>query len=133
MTAVSKSVRLTDLRPSFPETGTGSPICAADKNISQRRNRACSIHRDAPTRVPVQTHWTTNDIVAFGATLALVFLGTVLAANTNHPIFWLLLGPGPLAVGFTVISFLRQGFRRRQSSLLGRHSTDRAVWSRRWA
>jgi hypothetical protein len=63
-----------------------------------------------------RSEWTANDLSVFGLTLTLVLLGTVLAASTDYPVFWLLLGPGPLAVGFTVITFLRQGFGRHHSS-----------------
>jgi hypothetical protein len=48
--------------------------------------------------------------------LTLVLLGTIAAAHTDHPVFSLLVGPAPLGVGFTVITFLRQGFGRQIAS-----------------
>jgi hypothetical protein len=47
--------------------------------------------------------------------LTLVLLGTIVAGHTDHPVFWLLVGPAPLGIGFTVITFLRQGLNRNQS------------------
>jgi hypothetical protein len=47
--------------------------------------------------------------------LTLVLLGTIVAGHTDHPVFWLLVGPAPLGVGFTVITFLRQGVNRNHS------------------
>jgi hypothetical protein len=47
---------------------------------------------------------------AFSFTLTLQLLGTIAAAHTDHPVFWLLVGPMPLAVGFTLMTFVRQGF-----------------------
>jgi hypothetical protein len=60
--------------------------------------------------------WTISDITVFGFTLSLVLLGTILSAHTDRPVFWLLVGPGPIAIGFTLITFLRQGFGRRHGS-----------------
>jgi 4-carboxymuconolactone decarboxylase len=54
----------------------------------------------------------TGDIGVFGFTLSLVLLGTILSAHSDRPVLWLLLGPGPIAIGFTLITFLRQGFGR---------------------
>jgi hypothetical protein len=116
MTVASRPVRLTDRRANLNETRTGLPTRVADKRSSRRQNLARSIHRDAARKVAAKKRWTTNDISAFGVTLTLVLLGTILAANTNQPVFWLLIGPGPLAVGFTFITFFRQGFGRRHSS-----------------
>jgi len=40
--------------------------------------------------------------------LALVLAGVVVAAHTDHPVFWLLIGPTPFAVLHTTRAFLRQ-------------------------
>jgi hypothetical protein len=47
-------------------------------------------------------------------TLTLLLLGTIGAAQTDNPIFWLLIGPAPFAVVFAGIMFSRQGFRPRR-------------------
>jgi hypothetical protein len=61
---------------------------------------------------PKRSARTKRDMSAFSFSLALLLLGTIAAANTNHPMFWLLVGPAPLAAGFTVLAFFRQRFSR---------------------
>jgi hypothetical protein len=61
-------------------------------------------------RSPNRSGRTNSDMGAFSFTLTLQLLGTIAAAHTDHPVFWLLVGPMPLAVGFTLITFVRQGF-----------------------
>jgi hypothetical protein len=61
---------------------------------------------------PKRSARTKRDMSAFSFSLALLLLGTIAAANTNHPMFWLLIGPAPLAAGFTVLTFFRQRFSR---------------------
>ena len=73
-----------------------------------------SSHRRATSTSATEGRWTSGDISVFGLTLSLVLLGTILSAYTDRPIFWLLVGPGPIAIGFTLITFLRQGFGRRE-------------------
>jgi hypothetical protein len=51
-----------------------------------------------------------RDMSAFSFCLTLLLLGTIAAANTNHPVFWLLIGPAPLAAGFMVLQFFRKRF-----------------------
>jgi hypothetical protein len=50
--------------------------------------------------------------------LALVLVGVVVAAHTDHPIFWLLIGPTPFAVVHTTRTFLRQRVIRREGALM---------------
>jgi len=47
-------------------------------------------------------------------TLTLLLLGTIGAAQTDNPMFWLLIGPGPSVVVFAGIVFSRQGFSPRR-------------------
>src|ERR1700751_5352795 len=56
---------------------------------------------------PIKENWTSGDISGFGFAFSLVLLGTMLSAYSDHPIFWLLAGTGPLVIGLTVIAFLR--------------------------
>jgi hypothetical protein len=58
------------------------------------------------------TDWNGRDMSAFSFVLMLVLLGLFVAAHTDRPVFWLLVGPAPLAVGFTLTTFLRRGFGR---------------------
>jgi hypothetical protein len=45
-----------------------------------------------------------------------VVLGTIVAGHTNHPVFWLLVGPAPLGIGYTAFTFFRQGLGRARRS-----------------
>jgi hypothetical protein len=69
-------------------------------------------HRDAMNK-SMKERWTTNDISGFGFAFTLVLLGTILSAYSDRPVFWLLVGPGPLVVGLTVVTFLRYVSRER--------------------
>lgn len=117
MTATSISLRSPDCRAHLSEPCTAPSTSTAGKGTNPRQNLPRSNDRDATRNLlgKRRANWTANDIGAFGLTLTLVLLGTFFAARTNCPVFWLLLGPGPLAVGFTVITFLRQGFGRHHS------------------
>jgi hypothetical protein len=69
-------------------------------------------HRDAMNK-SMKERWTTHDISGFGFAFTLVLLGTILSAYSDQPVFWLLVGPGPLVVGLTVVTFLRYVSRER--------------------
>jgi hypothetical protein len=72
---------------------------------------------------PIKENWTTGDISGFGFALSLVLLGTIVSAYSDHPVFWLLIGPGPLVIGLTLIAFLRHLFSaRRGLTAQGRNS-----------
>jgi hypothetical protein len=72
---------------------------------------------------PTKENWTTGDISGFGLAFALVLLGTIVSAYSDHPTFWLLIGPGPLVIGLTLIAFLRHLFSvRRGLTAQGRNT-----------
>src|SRR3981189_3411176 len=50
--------------------------------------------------------------------LALWLVGVILAAHTDRPVFWLLIGPVPFAVLHTTRTFLRQRVIRREGLLM---------------
>ena len=56
-----------------------------------------------------------GDMSASSVIFTLVLLGTILAGHTDHPVFWLLVGPAPLGIGFTAIMVFR---RRTRAKLL---------------
>jgi hypothetical protein len=62
-----------------------------------------------PTRQPGQIK---RDLSVSSFVLAVVSVGVLLAAYTDRPVFWLLIGPAPLAVLHTLRTFLRQGLKR---------------------
>jgi len=63
-------------------------------------------HRDSMNK-PIKENWTTGDISGFGFAFSLILLGTIVSAYSDHPVFWLLVGTGPLVIALTVMAFLR--------------------------
>jgi hypothetical protein len=51
------------------------------------------------SRFPNSTYWMREDMRPLNFTFTLVLLGTLAAMQTDQPLFWLLAGPLPLAVG----------------------------------
>jgi hypothetical protein len=47
-----------------------------------------------------------RDISGFGFMLTLMLLCEIAAAQTDHPVFWLLVGPTPLAIAITATRLL---------------------------
>jgi hypothetical protein len=56
-----------------------------------------------------------RDLTVSGFVFALVLVGVILAAHTDRPVFWLLIGPVPVAVLHTIRTFVRQLLRRREN------------------
>jgi hypothetical protein len=56
-----------------------------------------------------------SDMNVSSVIFTLVLLGTILAGHTEHPVFWLLVGPAPLSIGFTAIIVLRRGVGQNQN------------------
>ena len=65
-----------------------------------------------------------GDLTVSGFVFTLVLVGVILAAHTDRPVFWLLIGPIPVAVLYTIRTFLRQ-LLRRQENLLAFYKRDR--------
>jgi Flp pilus assembly protein TadB len=61
---------------------------------------------------------TKRDLTVSSFMLAFVLVGVVVAAHTDHPVFWLLIGPTPFAVLHTTTTFLRQRVIRREGLLM---------------
>src|SRR6516164_1146350 len=53
-----------------------------------------------------------RDLTESGFVFILVLVGAILAAYTDRPLSWLLIGPAPVAVLHTLRTFLRQRLRR---------------------
>ena len=70
--------------------------------------------------------WTGRDMSAFSFVLMLLLLGLFMAAHSDRPVFWLLVGPGPLAIGFTLTTFVRRGLLRQ---ICSKEKRGRAVAS----
>ena len=63
---------------------------------------------------------------AFSFTLTLLLSSTIAAANTDQPLFWLLIGPAPLAIGLAATVFFRQRFPLRRYLLALRKWNDQS-------
>jgi cob(I)alamin adenosyltransferase len=64
-----------------------------------------------------------QDLTVSGFVFMLVLVGAILAAYTDQPIFWLLIGAAPVAVLHTIRTFSRRRLRRREG-LLGFYERD---------
>jgi hypothetical protein len=59
-----------------------------------------------------------RDLTVSSLMLALVLVGVILAAHTDRPVFWLLIGPVPFVVLHTTRTFLRQRVIQREGLLV---------------
>ena len=59
-----------------------------------------------------------RDLTVSSLILALVLVGVILAAHTDRPVFWLLIGPVPFVVLHTTRTFLRQRVIQREGLLV---------------
>lgn len=97
---------------------------AARTNIEQNNNMVreySSLQRwPVPKRVAtaIPTKKAKRDLTASGLVLALLFSGAAVAAHTDRPAFWLLVGPAPFAVAYTVGVCLRHRLIRREGLLV---------------
>jgi hypothetical protein len=66
------------------------------------------------TRQPGQMK---RDLTGSGFVFTLVLMGAILAAYTDRPVFWLLIGPAPVAILHSIGTFLRQRLRRQEDLL----------------
>jgi len=105
----------------LPAIGDGTPVANGQQQTPKRptlspefKGLTGGLNNPAtdPTR-PKRFAWTRNDMSASSFSLTLLLLGTVAAADTNHPVFWLSIGPAPLVAGFTILTFFRKRFSRR--------------------
>ena len=58
---------------------------------------------------PKRSNRSDSDMTASCFILTLLLIATIVAAYTDRPVFWLLIGPVPLAAGFALIACLQTG------------------------
>ena len=118
------SISQPDVRPApaenhRPEIGNRSKVSKGDARLFDRLGERCGV-----LRFPNSTYWMREDMRPLSFTLTLMFLGTWAAMQTEQPLFWLLAGPLPLAVGYAGVRLARRkchlgawlrGFRNRVS------------------
>src|SRR5260370_22275018 len=84
------------------------------KMSQENRGERTPVRSRTRTAIPtIGSSDTKRDMTVSSFMLALVLGGVVVAAHTNHPVFWLLIGPTPFAVLHTTRTFLRQRVLRR--------------------
>src|SRR5260221_1410091 len=83
-----------------------------------RRERTPVRGRTRTTIPTIGSGDTKRDLTVSSFMLALVLVGVVVAAQTDHPVFWLLIGPTPLAVLHTTRTYLRQRVTRRAGPVM---------------
>jgi len=118
-TLTSAAYRSTEIVPC--DRGRAARATVEKNNNTLRENRY--------TRTPVLSQKRTvgptigssktkRDLTVSSFIVALVLVGFILAAHTDRPVFWLLIGPTPLAVLHTARMFLRQRVIQREGLLM---------------
>ena len=80
-----------------------------NNNTFQKYRRARTpVRSRTRTAIPTIRSGDTKRDLTVSSFMALVLVGVVVAAHTDHPVFWLLIGPTPFAVLHTTRAFLRQ-------------------------
>ena len=102
----------------FPATANNVPVAKGQPRIAKRSAPSTEFTRSRralnnPATPLKRSGLTGNDMSTFSFSLTLLLLGTIAAADTNHPVFWLLVGPAPLVAGFTILMFFRKRVSRR--------------------
>ena len=92
-----------------PWTGTKQNSKMSQKNCRERTRTALS------TRQPRQMK---RDLTVSSFVLGLESVGVLLAAYTDQPVFWLLIGSAPLGILHTIRTFLRLRVNRREGLLV---------------
>ena len=89
------------------------------KTSQENRPEGTAVRSRTRTAIPTTgSSDTKRDLTVSSFMLALVLVGVVVAAHTDHPVFWLLVGPTPIAVLHTTRTFLRQRPIRREGPLM---------------
>jgi hypothetical protein len=89
------------------------PKRATDRpSLSRELTRQCKVLSDLrkTERSAKESDWSGKDMSSFSFTLTLLLSGTIAAANADRPLFWLLIGPTPLAIGLAAAVVLRARF-----------------------
>jgi hypothetical protein len=71
------------------------------------RSIASFVRRTRSRKMVKQPDFPKRDISGFGFLLILILLCEIAAAQTDHPVFWLLVGPTPLALALTANRLLQ--------------------------
>src|ERR1700693_2052711 len=103
------------------------------KMSQENRRERTPVRNRKRTAIPtIVSGDTKRDMTVSSFMLALALVGVVVAAHTNQPAFWLLIGPTPFAFLHTTRTFLRQRVIRRRAaqvlqtgSIISRNSSNK--------
>jgi hypothetical protein len=86
-------------------------------NQSEQLKHSRKLFRDGTGNLVTQKRpsWAGGDMSASSLIFTLVLLGTILAGHTEHPMFWLSVGPAPLGIGYTAVMVFRRGLGQNHS------------------
>src|SRR5260221_189815 len=86
--------------------GTVKDSKQKSKMSQENRRERTPVRSRTRTAIPtIGSGDTKRDLTVSSFMLALVLVGVVVAAHTNHPVFWLLIGPTPFSVLHTPRTF----------------------------
>src|SRR6516162_2822601 len=106
-----RAVRLKESWPNyFNQKDSDRKVQSGIRQTSESFRENCRKHGLIRNRIPPRTSQPgqkKRDLTVSGFVFALVLIGVMLAANTEQPVFWLLIGPVPVAVLHTLRTFLR--------------------------
>jgi hypothetical protein len=93
----------------------------AARSDTKQNSKMSQENRRERTRTALltkQPYQMKRDLTVSSFVLALVSVGVLLAAYTDQPVFWLLIGSAPLGVLYTIRTFLRLRVNRREGLLV---------------
>ena len=88
------------------------------KMSQENRRERTPVRSRKRTAIPtIGSGDTKRDLTVSSFMLALVLVGVIVAAHTDRPVFWLLIGPTPFVVLHTTRTFVRRCLVRREGLL----------------
>ncbi len=109
----STAIAARERNPSSPENRTKE----GDTFPERRRTHRPVGDRTRTTTPMIGSGQIKKELTVSSFVFSLVLAGAILAAHTDKPIFWLLIGPAPVAILHTTMTLLRQVLRRRAGLL----------------
>jgi hypothetical protein len=97
----------------------GLPSKKNNNTFQEYRRARTPVRSRTRTAIPTkESGQPKRDLTVSSLMLALVLVGVILAAHTDRPVFWLLIGPVPFVVLHTTRTFLRQRVIQREGLLV---------------
>ena len=126
----SRTLRAADHRsiaivPRDRSRPAGTAVEEINNTFQEHRCTRTPVGSRTRTAIPtIEPGQTKRDLTLSSFMLALVLVGFLVAAHTDRPLLWLLIGPTPLAVLHTARTFLRRRVIRREDCSCSSNGTD---------